>query len=80
MTKEVLNTLTTGDVVVNKDGKTAMVSIVSPNISGILSVEALLPDLENWELQQSRLFVSDAELRRIEEYHKKIREQQQSKG
>lgn len=73
MTKEMLRTLSTGDVVVNKDGTAAMIVIASPKISSIMTVEELLPDLDNWELHKSRLFLSDEDRRKIEEYHKKMK-------
>lgn len=72
-----INTLTTGDVVVHQDGKIAMITVGDPNISGILTIENLLSDLDRWELEKSRLYVSAAELRRIEEYHEAIKKQQQ---
>lgn len=74
MTKETLYTLSTGDVVVNKDGSTAMIAVISPKVSGILTIDDLLPNLENWELSKSRQYVSEAELRKIDEYHKKLKE------
>ena len=74
MTKELLNTLSTGDVVTNaktSECKMVFVIVSSPNN---ISVEKLTADFGDWELTKSRTYITERELQEIAAYHKKMEE------
>lgn len=75
MTKELLFTLSTGDLVRNtKTKQESMVVVIVQNGQHLKDISELEP-LEDWELVKSRLTVTKEELARIAEYHQKIKEQ-----
>lgn len=76
MTKELINTLSTGDRVANsKTGEKAMVGVLTIPASGMVGIEALEP-ADDWELTKSRLVFTDAERRSLEAYHKELKERE----
>ena len=70
----IISQLTTGDYVLNKTtGTKHMIAVVSPNVSGILTISDLTSNPDNWELAQSRLYTSDTQLKKLVEYHEAIK-------
>ena len=75
MNSDILITLTTGDWVKNnKTNQRIMVIAIGLHHPFLKGIEELIP-IEDWDLERSRLIVTDEEHRKIKEYHDKIKKQ-----